>query len=344
MVYLLVVSAGAMALDMFRREAEAARRIVEIVDSNSPLPPTSVILLDQLTEDWGAHQIPTLTSAVQEKLKIFIRMIFETPEENRPDLPVEFVESRASRYFLEVPMARAEPSLWDIDARLIVLEAGDAHVRRFLEAGGDFPPQYLSYFLKLRRRFIALKEEAERDALRYIVPRQRMASHANQVAEFDRMIDTMLRYGANPLYTRDGFTLMVGQDDPDTSVSRRMFAAARNLDEERAQAYLEEWREVLSATAPSEWLPGDTVFNNLRQLGMPYTGSPSYESMRDPWPVSFGGMPWTVANHRFMGPDEQRVVVTVLLCAKRLQPALPIEIWLLIFEFLVARDFKAISH
>lgn len=50
--------------------------------------------------------------------------------------------------------------------------------------------------------------------------------------------------------------------------------------------------------------------------------------------------PWTVATHHTFSVTERHVLFTVLLCAKRLRPRLPPEIWLLIFEHLTRRDLR----
>lgn len=48
---------------------------------------------------------------------------------------------------------------------------------------------------------------------------------------------------------------------------------------------------------------------------------------------------WTLQRHRNFPRATSPILLTVLLCAKRMEPALPKEIWLIIFEFLTRRDF-----
>ena len=49
---------------------------------------------------------------------------------------------------------------------------------------------------------------------------------------------------------------------------------------------------------------------------------------------------WSMAVHRTLPPEEQRIIITVLLCAQHLMPRLPFELWLQIFEFLRRRDLR----
>lgn len=52
------------------------------------------------------------------------------------------------------------------------------------------------------------------------------------------------------------------------------------------------------------------------------------------------GTHWAMATrHRTRSPEIERAILTVLLCARRLQPQLPSEIWMIVFENLRLRDF-----
>lgn len=55
---------------------------------------------------------------------------------------------------------------------------------------------------------------------------------------------------------------------------------------------------------------------------------------RETWPRAYDALaqPWSLQLHSRLPPSEKEVIFTVLLCARRLVPRLPPEIWLLIFE------------
>lgn len=87
----------------------------------------------------------------------------------------------------------------------------------------------------------------------------------------------------------------------------------------------------------------DAGLLHFAQMGLNFTPSEerTIQQRRFQWPRTeafIGSRQWSMAVHRTLPPEEQRVIFTVLLCARRLVPRLPIELWLQIFEFLRRRD------
>lgn len=156
-------------------------------------------------------------------------------------------------------------------------------------------------------------------------------------------ISAILQRGVSPFsLTRRNkpiIELAIQKNDP--RVAYLVANAAREIDRQEADRIVKEIAERSSSEIILRSHRGhDPTFANCLYAGIPYSGSPDRNFLRSFYPRSYEATePWTLARHSAMGPKAAQVLFTVLLCARRIRPRLPPEMWFMIFEALIRADF-----
>ena len=234
----------------------------------------------------------------------------------RPRILEHYIQSAARRVI--------EENAPHLSIESYVLRRGDEAIDEFAARGGRFSSHGVEFALS------ALQ-------------------HAQDEAGVNRanaLLDRVLLDAPDPFAPAlANSAFMQAMDMADPAIARRIYDAADAHQEDMNGFVANLGQITANAISSSENPLLDNRFANYTRLGAPYRGIPNMDflqsrSRRFPNSHAVLSEPWTLARHSAMGPDAAAVVMTVLLCAGRLQPQLPIELWLVIFEFMIRADFR----
>lgn len=130
------------------------------------------------------------------------------------------------------------------------------------------------------------------------------------------------------------------------SIWAEVYRASRNVVTNRDTGITTHLADPLQLTRDSYTDErGDQRLAHFAELGLA-PGLQTIQGLQETparWPNAYAGLitrPWTRAMHHRLSPQEQQVILTVLMCARRLDLHLPNELWLHIFEFLDRADLQ----